>query len=461
MLIPLSRVIELYGKPLTGVLHVGAHTGEENTAYLAAGIPQNAIYWVEAIPAVASSLADRLPNVIQAVVSDTAEIVEFKVTNNIQSSSILDLKDHLHEHPEIDVVYRFMATTTTLDDIADRHGIRANLLNMDIQGAELKCLRGFERHIAGVDVVYTEVNAKELYAGCALIGDLDAWLGQRGFVRVETQMTHHGWGDAVYIRKPPVLHLHCQGRGGNQLFQIATSTLLAKELGSDLRVSFPIDPWTFKGVFASDPQNAPPTEPVDTLATYELTPDIRSRIAESLRVKRNYAFSGWFESWTNLKNNLDAIKSMFAFSAPLTRSNETVVHIRLGDIERYLSAIPEYPYRVAEIIKDETQPVTIVSDSPSHPYVRYCLDVLGGAFPGRTISQSPDPTESADFLRMVQCAHLVGTNSTFVFWAGLLGALHLHAKRTSIFVSDRLFSPERTTALYRTDPPKWCTVYEM
>ena len=183
MLIPLHDLVQKYNLKMTGVLHVGAHAGEENDAYLVEGVPQQAIHWVEAIPELCVELAKRLPNVIQGVVSDKVELVEFKITNNFQSSSILELKTHLEAHPSIN----------------DRN-IRANFLNMDIQGAELKCLQGFEDGLKMIDYIYAEVNTKELYAGCAQLPELDAWLAARGFKRVEISMTGWGWGDALYVR---------------------------------------------------------------------------------------------------------------------------------------------------------------------------------------------------------------------------------------------------------------------
>ena len=201
MLFPISHCIRDYGVKITGILHVGAHTGEENDAYLAEGVPQSSIYWVEAIPELCTALRERLPNVIQAVVSDTVGPVEFKITNNFQSSSILDLKTHLVEHPGIDVIKRIQTSSVQLDTLVEQHNIKADFLNMDIQGAELKCLKGFERNLGMINAIYAEVNEKELYAGCALLPELDAWLAQRGFVRVHTVMTHHGWGDALYVRQ--------------------------------------------------------------------------------------------------------------------------------------------------------------------------------------------------------------------------------------------------------------------
>ena len=45
-----------------------------------------------------------------------------------------------------------------------------------------------------------QVNVDELYKTCGLIGEIDTFLAQYKFQRVLTNMTPHGWGDALYIR---------------------------------------------------------------------------------------------------------------------------------------------------------------------------------------------------------------------------------------------------------------------
>jgi FkbM family methyltransferase len=461
MLIPFSDIVKRYGIKLNGILHVGAHTGEENDAYLAEGVPQRDIYWIEAIPELVTKLAQRVPNVIQAVVSDTVGPVTFNITNFLASSSILDLKDHLYEHPGIDTVKKIQTTSTTLDTIVDTYGIRANFLNMDIQGAELKCLKGFERNIDMVDVVYTEVNIKELYAGCALLHELDDWLNRHGFERKETSITSHGWGDAVYIRRRPYIHLHSRGRGGNQLFQIAASTILANELQADLKVNFAEYSWYFGDVFAYSIPYGGKTTAFEPLNCQTLTDDMRSRIQTTLQTNGRYAFGAWFENWTYLKPHLDMIKQLFQFKVPPVLKPEVIVHVRLGDVQEKLMSIPEYPERVAEDIEDTDMPIVIMSDSLDHPYTRRCLDILQATFPSRSVSIAPRNTEAADFLRMVQCQHLVGTNSTFVFWAGLLGSLSLPDKKTTVYISDRMVAPDRTKSLYRDDAPTFCKIVDL
>jgi FkbM family methyltransferase len=201
MFIPLSYLVEKYSLKTTGVLHIGAHEAEENPAYLAAGIPQTSIYWIDAIPDLCTRLRNRgIPNVINAAVSDKVETVTFHITDNIQSSSILPLKEHLRIYPGVRVIKKVQTQTRTLDSIVNEHKITANFLNMDIQGAELKCLKGFESNLAMIDYIYAEVNEKELYEGCALLSEFDGWLTGHGFVRKEIHIIEGGWGDAFYVR---------------------------------------------------------------------------------------------------------------------------------------------------------------------------------------------------------------------------------------------------------------------
>ena len=57
-----------------------------------------------------------------------------------------------------------------------KYDIEYNFLNFDIQGAELKALKGMEEYLNKVDYLYTEVNSNYVYVGCALITELDEYL---------------------------------------------------------------------------------------------------------------------------------------------------------------------------------------------------------------------------------------------------------------------------------------------
>ncbi len=89
-----------------------------------------------------------------------------------------------------------------LKSILPKYNIDFNFLNLDIQGAELKALKGMEEYLNKVDYIYTEVNEDYVYKDCALVNELDEYLKLFGLYRVETKWCeNYKWGDALYIRQ--------------------------------------------------------------------------------------------------------------------------------------------------------------------------------------------------------------------------------------------------------------------
>ena len=203
MLIPLDNLVNNYNIQFKGVLHVGAHECEELNDY-EKYIQRNKILWVEALPDKVELCKQRYPNVLieNAVVSDKIEKVVFNVSNNGQSSSILDFGLHSHYHSHVHYVNSFETETKLLKDVISNYDIEYNFLNFDIQGAELKALKGMEEYLNKVDYIYTEVNCDYVYKNCALITEIDEYLSQFRLYRVETEWCQDfKWGDAFYIRK--------------------------------------------------------------------------------------------------------------------------------------------------------------------------------------------------------------------------------------------------------------------
>lgn len=215
MLIPPDRVLSYLEaaniKP-SGVFHVGAHECEELSAYRSFGVPDERVVWVEALPDKVEEATRRgVPNVYQAVVSDEDDAtIEFKRTNNGQSSSILEFGTHAQSYAWCVVTDRTSMSTTTIDTLMSTKGLNPadyNFWNFDIQGAELMALKGAERALRHVRALYLEVNEEEVYRGCALIGEIDDFLRARGFRREITEMVRQGWGDALYVRIPLIFDI--------------------------------------------------------------------------------------------------------------------------------------------------------------------------------------------------------------------------------------------------------------
>jgi FkbM family methyltransferase len=202
----LRDMLKTHGIEISGVLHIGAHECEEMPFYTSIGVSPDTVIWIDALEEkVAQAKRRGVVNMYQAVITDKDdETVTFHVTNNVQSSSILDFGTHARNHPSVRFVRDLTLTTVTVDTFIHRNGIdpsKLNLWNFDIQGAEMLALRGATDALKYAKVLYLEVNTEEVYKGCAIRDELDAYLGTHGFTRVLTKMwSNAGWGDSVYIR---------------------------------------------------------------------------------------------------------------------------------------------------------------------------------------------------------------------------------------------------------------------
>lgn len=206
MLITVRDLHRHYKIQPMGVLHVGAHLAEEADAYLFAGwAKQNKIIWIESQPQLIAELRKKLNinfhEVIEATVwSKSAEKLTFKITNNSQSSSLLNLGTHELTYPEVKVVSNYEIETTTLKDLFPSE-ITFDFINLDIQGSELEALKGFGKIPSSIKWIYAEINKEYVYENCATVDELDEYLREQGLYRVATQWAiKKGWGDALYAR---------------------------------------------------------------------------------------------------------------------------------------------------------------------------------------------------------------------------------------------------------------------
>ena len=200
MLIPLDYLVFKYDLSFTGIIHVGAHECEEIVVY-DKYISRDNVVWFEALPDKVEFCKNKYPGVLieNAVVSDCVELVVFHRADNGQSSSFLEFGTHLIQHPDTHYVSEFQAKTQRLDSILEKYTIPFNFINLDIQGAELRALKGMESYLPSIQYIYTEVNSDHVYKDCCLITELDDYLGQFGFKRVETSWCGR-WGDAFYVK---------------------------------------------------------------------------------------------------------------------------------------------------------------------------------------------------------------------------------------------------------------------
>ncbi len=197
---------------ISGLIHVGANTGQERFLYHGYGVR---VLWIEPIPDVYRKLCENIgryprQRALQALVTDRDEgDYEFHIANNEgQSSSILALSEHRDIWPEVHYVATIRLRSTTLPTLLRRVAINPDgyqALVMDTQGSELLVLEGAVPLLGHFRFVKTEVADFDSYAGCCRIADLEAFMSAHAFREVSrrTIATRAGGGsyyDVIYER---------------------------------------------------------------------------------------------------------------------------------------------------------------------------------------------------------------------------------------------------------------------
>jgi FkbM family methyltransferase len=200
-----ADILNKHGINVRGVLHIGAHELEERPFYNnTLNVVDDDIVWVDANPELVSkATSSGHKNVYCGAISADEKELDFKISNNGQSSSLLDFGLHKQHYPWIHYVNTIKVKTETLGSFFNRNnldGRKYNFWNLDIQGVEYDVLRSATEFFAQVDAIYTEINTAEVYKGCGLLNEIDDLLTSYGFTRIRTEMTGAQWGDALYIK---------------------------------------------------------------------------------------------------------------------------------------------------------------------------------------------------------------------------------------------------------------------
>jgi len=209
MLLDIGSFIRTNNIDVRGIIHVGAHHGEEAAIYNGLGIEK--VVWIEANPMLIDKLKDNVQNnvghkVFNYAISEEDNIdIELIIGANSQTSSVLEFSKAKYYHPDDAVeVDKFIVKSIRLDTMSNSGLININHYNvlvLDIQGAELLALKSLGDFISGFDLIYTEINLTDHYKDCALLSQIDAYLGRKGFLREQIQITRWHWGDAIYFKR--------------------------------------------------------------------------------------------------------------------------------------------------------------------------------------------------------------------------------------------------------------------
>jgi len=194
-------------KDRKGIIHIGAHIGEEIPMYRELGFKKILSFEPQSIPFSQIPTGDGLFNEQMAIGSEN-KMVEMFVANNYQSSSILEPINHLVFHPQIKFEDKEVVKVVSLDWYFENnsHNLLAedfDVMVIDVQGYEGEVIRGAHKTLNHMKVVYSEINGGELYKGCMHIFHVDQLLKAKySMTRKETAYNEHtGEGEAIYVKE--------------------------------------------------------------------------------------------------------------------------------------------------------------------------------------------------------------------------------------------------------------------
>lgn len=203
MLLSFRLLKKKYKMNIKGIIHIGAHFGQEIPDYIDCGIQDMVMFepLEENFKVLAEKAKGLNANIVGHQVALGPEPGKTKMyvsDHNRISSSILKPKVHLTHHPNV----KFPETEEVEVNCLDNYDcFNYNFINMDVQGYELEVLKGGKKTLDQVDYVYCEVNRDEVYENNAFVEELDEFLAEYNMERVMTSWEGQIWGDALYVRK--------------------------------------------------------------------------------------------------------------------------------------------------------------------------------------------------------------------------------------------------------------------
>ncbi|AZN35789.1 FkbM family methyltransferase [Iodobacter ciconiae] len=214
-LAPGERLLDYIVRPdmaslIKQVYFVGCHYFEEREWFFSSFPCLEKIYLFEPLPQVYATLmqnfaSDPRVRIFPFAISDKDGTATFNVTNNLQSSSLLDLKLHKDIFPYVEKANEVEVVVRSLDSVIREFDLPPpDLLYIDVQGVEYQALQGaLELALPHAALVYTEASTIEMYAGAHTLTEVDELLSGLHFklLGFQDMLGTRVHGDALFINQ--------------------------------------------------------------------------------------------------------------------------------------------------------------------------------------------------------------------------------------------------------------------
>jgi FkbM family methyltransferase len=186
----------------TGVIHIGAHLGQESDKYRRFNLK---VIWVEGNPKIIDRLSSNVlkfnnQKIICALLGDRDEedVLFFESSNDSQSSSIFQPGSKLVNI--VDYSEKSLQKMVRLDSILSLGEISGyDHWVLDVQGAELLVLIGADRLIENCKSLVIEVSRGDFYKGGSKFDQLFKFLMDKGFTPI--LYPEDGFhGNAIFVK---------------------------------------------------------------------------------------------------------------------------------------------------------------------------------------------------------------------------------------------------------------------
>ena len=199
MILNLTKLKDKYNLNISGIIHIGAHFGEEHKIYKNLGVKD--IVYFEPVKKTFKVLEERIKDatLYNYALGNENKLIEMF----IEEADAYGCSSILKPSSNYDNVLFSPNELVEMKRLDDFNFQNYNFLNIDVQGYEYEVLKGSEQTFNNIDYIMCEINRevpeKKLdYIGTKTIDKIIEFLKPYGFKLVETNWDGISWGDGFF-----------------------------------------------------------------------------------------------------------------------------------------------------------------------------------------------------------------------------------------------------------------------